>query len=401
MKLLGTTAIVTFSLLVVGGIEAWSFSSKPAATDTTVALSSRRNFFSTSMAGCAVAVAAGVATTITSFPEEADAATNGLALVKPNTLQDKVYVITGATTGIGLESAKALAKGGATVVLTARTTQKGIKAVETVQNYLKDEDVTNNKIYTVQLDLDDLDNVKTFPKRFQSTMGDNIKIDVLLNNAGVMAIPDLQLTKDGYERTFQSNHLGHFALTAKLLPFFQEDGARVINVSSLAYQIAAGKGLDLNNLNGETEYSPWGSYGQSKLENILFTQELQRRADDAGISLVATSLHPGAINTDLARNMMGGEQAWYEKKAKGPTTFVEKALDATIKKALLTPEEGAATQVFLATTTSSSGEEMKGGRFYSDLKVQKLPPFATDKMMAKALWERSEELAGIQFSLKK
>jgi len=194
-------------------------------------------------------------------------------------------------------------------------------------------------------------------------------------------------------RSFKSNHLGHFALTAKLTPYLKED-ARVINVSSLAYQFA-GKGLDLDNLNGEKEYSPWGSYGQSKLENILFTQELQRRADAEGVPLTVTSLHPGAINTDLARNMMGGEEAWYEKKSKGPTTFVEKILDATISKALLTPEEGAATQVYLATTAS----ELKAA-FYNDLKVEKLPAFATDKNAAKALWEKSEQLAGIKFSLK-
>lgn len=248
-------------------------------------------------------------------------------------------------------------------------------------------------MYSVQLDLDDLENVKSFAKRYQENLN-GAKIDVLMNNAGVMAVPDLQLTKDGFERTFQSNHLGHFALTAKLAPYLQTD-ARVINVSSLAYQIA-GKGLDLDNLNGEKEYSPWGSYGQSKLENILFTQELQRRADAEGIPLVATSLHPGAVNTDLARNMMGGEEVWYAKKASGPTTFVEKALDATIRKTLLTPEEGAATQVFLATTAAE-----EKGRFYSDLKAQKLPAFATDANMAKALWERSEQLAGVKFALSK
>jgi NAD(P)-dependent dehydrogenase (short-subunit alcohol dehydrogenase family) len=109
-------------------------------------------------------------------------------------------------TGIGLESAKALAKGGATVVMTARTDQKGIKALETVQEYLKQEGIQNDKVYTVQLDLDDLENVKTFTQRFKDKMGD-AKIDVLMNNAGVMAIPERQLTKDGYERTFQSNHL--------------------------------------------------------------------------------------------------------------------------------------------------------------------------------------------------
>lgn len=187
---------------------------------------------------------------------------------------------------------------------------------------------------------------------------------------------------------------GHFALTAKLTPYLKEN-ARVINVSSSAYQIA-GKGLDFENLNGEKEYSAWGSYGQSKLENILFTKELQRRADAGGVPLVVTCLHPGAVNTDLARNMMGGEEAWYMKKEKGPTTLVEKALDVTIKKTLLTPEEGAAMQVYLATAPSE-----EKGRFYSDLKAQKLPDFATDAQAAKRLWEKSEQLSGVQFSLKK
>jgi NAD(P)-dependent dehydrogenase (short-subunit alcohol dehydrogenase family) len=367
--------------LLLGRCEGWT----PSSTDKATAVSSRRNFVATSIAG---AVLAG-----TSFlAEPAAAATNGLTLVQPNTLNDKVFVITGATTGIGLESAKALAKGGATVVLTARTEKKGAKAIETVQEYLQEGGLQNNKIYTVQLDLDDLDNVKTFPTRYQQKLGAGTKIDVLMNNAGVMAIPDLQLTKDGYERTFQSNHLGHFVLTAKLVPYLKSD-ARVINVSSLAYQIA-GKGLDLDNLNGEKQYSPWGSYGQSKLENILFSQELQRRADAAGIPMTVTSLHPGGVNTDLARNMMGGEDAWYEKKSKGPTNAWEKVLQSTINKALLTPEEGAATQVFLAIADTE-----EKGRFYSDLKPQKLPAFALDDKMAKALWERSEKLGGVKFLL--
>jgi NAD(P)-dependent dehydrogenase (short-subunit alcohol dehydrogenase family) len=302
--------------------------------------------------------------------------TNGLSLVSPSpnttaaaALQGQIIVITGATTGIGLESGKALAKGGATVVLTARTDKKGATAVQTVQNYLNEEGVQNSKVYFVQLDLDSLDNVKSFPKRFQEKLGD-AKIDTVLNNAGVMAIPELELTQDGYERTFQSNHLGHFALLAKLFPYLNEN-AKIINVSSLAYLIA-GKGLDLNNLNGEKEYGAWSSYGQSKLENILFTQELQRRADAAGRSITATCLHPGGVNTDLARNMMGGEDAWFDKRSKGPVTFWEKALDATITKALLTPAEGAATQVYLATTNTA-----EKGRFYSDLKpkhCQRSPP---------------------------
>jgi len=364
-----------------------TFGASALSTDTSTgpaSVFSRRNFVATSIAG---AVLAGISS-------ESLAATNALTLVSPSTLQGQTALITGATTGIGLETAKALAKGGATVVMTARTDKKGSKAVETVQNFLKEEGVQNDKVYYVQLDLDNLDNVKSFPKRFQEKLGETAKIDISIQNAGVMAIPDRQLTKDGYERTFQSNMLGHFALLAKLFPYLNEN-AKIINVSSIAYQIA-GKGLDIDNLNGEKEYGPWSAYGQSKLENILFASELQRRADAAGIPLTVTSLHPGGVNTDLARNMMGGDEAWFEKRSKGPTNVLEKVLDAGISKALLTPAEGAATQVYLATTNNA-----EKGRFYSDLKPQKLPAFATDKNAAKALWEKCEQLAGVTFDVSK
>jgi len=291
-----------------------------------------------------------------------------------------------------------LSAAGAQVVLTARTEAKAERAVRAVQDYYSRQQILDDesgpKVTSVLLDLDDLESVKSFPTRLESKVGgkDRMKIDVLLNNAGVMAIPDLQFTKDGYERTFQSNHLGHFALTAKLFPYLNQD-ARVINVSSAAYNIALG-GLDLDNLNGEKGYGPWTSYGQSKLENILFTQELQRRADAANIAITATSLHPGAVNTDLARYTVGTEK-WEARKETGPNGFWEQALDSFIRKTLKTPEEGAATQVFLASTTS---DEVKGG-YYSDLKPQKLPGFARDPVKAQLLWEESERLSGVKFSL--
>jgi len=310
----------------------------------------------------------------------------------PHSLDGKLVVITGGTGGIGLESAKMLAGGGADVVLTARSESKGAKAIAKVQEYLQQEKIDQQpKITSVLLDLDDLDSVKSFPERFSAVFGKDRKIDVLMNNAGVMAIPERELTKDGYERTFQSNHLGHFALTAKLFPYLNEN-ARVINVSSAAYNIASA-GLDLDNLNGEKGYGPWSSYGQSKLENILFTQELQRRADAANVPIIATCLHPGAVNTDLARYIIG-EEKWQQKKETGPSGFFENAVDAVISKALKTPQQGAETQVFLATTS-----DFEKGRFYSDLKPQKLPGFAVDKAKAQALWQRSEELSGVSFTM--
>jgi NAD(P)-dependent dehydrogenase (short-subunit alcohol dehydrogenase family) len=312
----------------------------------------------------------------------------------PGSMDGKVVLITGGSSGLGLESAKRLGAAGATIVLTSRNLSKGEIAVGDVKKYQASKGMgDSSKVYNLVLDLDDLESVKSFPSAYkQLGLG---SIDVLLNNAGVMAIPNLQLTKDGYERTFQSNHLGHFVLTAGLFPFLNRDKATVVNVSSMAYSIAGGKGLEIDNLNGEKAYGPWTSYGQSKLSNILFTQELQRRADSVGDSWLTTvTLHPGAVQTDLGRYLVG-EEKWSELKSKGPSAL-ESLLLNTASLFTKTVPEGASTQVFL-----SAGEEVnltKGG-FYDDLKVQNLPAFAKDEYKAKLLWEKSEELGGVKFDL--
>ncbi|KAL7554628.1 hypothetical protein ACHAWF_018130 [Thalassiosira exigua] len=209
----------------------------------------------------------------------------------PGSMSDRVVLVTGGTSGLGLETAKRLAASGATVVLTSRTEAKGEAAVASVKEYLTGKAIEASGVYSLVLDLDDLSNVKDFSDSYkQLQLGD---ISVLINNAGVMALPDRELTVDGYERTFQSNHLGHFVLTAGLFPYFSRQGTKVINVSSSASNVAA-PGLDLNNLNGEESYGAWSAYGISKLANILFTNELQRKADAAGLDWLTTvSLHPG------------------------------------------------------------------------------------------------------------
>lgn len=309
-------------------------------------------------------------------------------------MDGKVVLITGGSSGLGLESAKRLGAAGATIVLTSRNLSKGETAVDGVKKYLSQKGVKDtSKVYNLVLDLDDLESVKSFPSAYkQLGLG---SIDVLLNNAGVMAIPNLQLTKDGYERTFQSNHLGHFVLTAGLFPFLNRDKATVVNVSSLAYSFSGGKGLEIDNLNGEKKYGAWTSYGQSKLSNILFTQELQRRADSAGDSwLTSVSLHPGAVQTDLGRYLVG-EEKWSELKTKGPSGLESVLLNAASLFTKTVPE-GASTQVFLA----AGGEgTLKKGAFYDELKAQNLPAFAKDEYKAKLLWEKSEELAGVKFNL--
>ncbi|KAL7528342.1 hypothetical protein ACHAWF_002527, partial [Thalassiosira exigua] len=217
----------------------------------------------------------------------------------------------------------------------------------------------------------------------------------LLNNAGVMAVPDRRLTKDGYERTFQTNHLGHFALTAGLMPLLSTS-ARVINVSSEGYQFAGG-GLDLDNLNGEREYGPWSSYGLSKLENILFTNELQRRASDSDdwSKLTAVSLHPGAVQTDLARYLIG-EEKFQSMKENGFSSWQDKVVMEGLAKFVKTVEEGASTQVFLASADLGASDD---GKYFLDGKPKKPQAFATDRTKGEELWAISEKLSGVKFEI--
>jgi NAD(P)-dependent dehydrogenase (short-subunit alcohol dehydrogenase family) len=304
-------------------------------------------------------------------------------------LTNKVVLITGGNTGLGLESGKRLAASGATVILTTRSVAKGQQAVREVQEYLNEQGVENSHVQYVTLDLCDLQQVKDFPNTLSSVLSKDQSIDVLMNNAGVMAIPDRQLTKDGYERTFQTNHLGHFVLTAKLASRLAND-ARIVNVSSEAWQFAP-KGIELDNLNGEREYGPWSSYGQSKLANILFAKELQAKADAAGKAWTVTSLHPGAVATDLGRYIVG-EEKWNDMKENG-MSFRDKLLFVPLSKFTKTVPEGASTQVYLAANPG------KGGSYYIDCKAKTLKGAPTDMAKADALWQVSEKLGGVQFQL--
>jgi NAD(P)-dependent dehydrogenase (short-subunit alcohol dehydrogenase family) len=350
------------------------------------------------VAGIGGAVAVGGAAVV-GAPLILDQINSNRVIYEPDSgsLIDTVVLITGATSGLGLESAKRLAAAGATVVLTSRSVSKGEKAIADVKTYLMDKGMTDAdmpKLYSLVLDLDDLDQVKQFPESFKELgLG---SISVLLNNAGVMAIPQRELTKDGFERTFQSNHLGHFALTAGLFPFLSRDGAKVINVSSSAANIPALTGLDTENLNGERSYSAWSSYGLSKLANILFTNELQKRADAAGLDWLTTvSLHPGAVNTDLWRYIVGEDKLQEIKE--NDSSFSIESFALTASSAFTkTPEQGANTQVFLA--AGADGKLVKGA-FYDEMKVKELPVFMKDEDKAKTLWELSEEYTGVTFEL--
>ena len=207
-------------------------------------------------------------------------------------LDGKTVIITGANTGIGLETAVDLAKRNARVILACRSVERGEKAAVEVRTRSG-----NDNVVFGQLDLASLDSVRKFSDKI---LEEEPRIDVLINNAGVMAIPERTLTQDGFEMQFGVNHLGHFLLTNLLLDRIKEaPSARIVNVSSGAHKIG---GIDFDNLNSELSYSPWTAYGTSKLANILFSRSLMKRLE--GSNVTVNALHPGVIAaTGLSRYM--------------------------------------------------------------------------------------------------
>jgi NAD(P)-dependent dehydrogenase (short-subunit alcohol dehydrogenase family) len=200
----------------------------------------------------------------------------------------KVAIVTGANSGIGYDTARELAKKNATVIMACRNTEKGQAAAHSVVN-----EHPQAKVIVKQLDLSDLASVKGFAEDFRSEYN---RLDMLINNAGVMAIP-YGKTADGFERQFGTNHLGHFALTGLLIDLLlSTEGSRVVTISSTAHLMGS---INFDDLNGEKSYFKWGAYGQSKLANLLFAYELQRRLAAAGSTTISVAAHPGYTATNL------------------------------------------------------------------------------------------------------
>jgi NAD(P)-dependent dehydrogenase (short-subunit alcohol dehydrogenase family) len=317
---------------------------------------------------------------------------NSIFTPPAGSLQGKTIVITGGTTGLGLESAKRLAMGGAEIVITSRSDAKGQAAVKNIVEHVaqQQEGAPPPAVSYRLLDMDNLSQVK----QECASWKDLPKIDVLMNNAGIMAVANRELTVDGFERQIQSNHLGHFLLTKLLLPKLTPQ-ARIINVSSTAHKMATSSGLDLDYFwKGEPGYGAWKSYGQSKLANLLFTQELQRRIDAAGLGYTTATMHPGVVATDLGRNMMGEEA--FEKVKNGDGTLLQNLFAGVMSLIMKTPEQGANTQIWLA---SGMGGDDVAAKYFVDCKEKSLAAFATDEASAKKLWAESEEKLGVQFTL--
>ena len=291
----------------------------------------------------------------------------------------KTALITGANSGIGYQAALELARHGAHVLMGARDRAKGEAALARLM-----KEVPAAKAEVVVLDMASLASIRTFAAGFGMR---GAPLDLLINNAGVMALPKRELTADGFERQFGTNHLGHFALTGLLMPQLLEAHApRVVTVSSLAHR--NGK-IDFQNLQSEQKYVPWDAYNASKLANLLFALELDRRARAAKSKLVSIPVHPGVSTTSIFAN--------------GPGTADLKAKVVGLLAPLLFQDEaaGALPTLYAATAPEANGGEYIGPDGFKGFKgsptVEDPRPQAKDVATAEQLWAVSEQLTGVVY----
>ena len=305
-------------------------------------------------------------------------------------LSGRRFVITGAASGLGRESARALAARGASVVLLARNAERAEEAVAEVGAMVPGADLEPGVV-----DLGDLASIRAFAAVY---LAGHDAVDVLMNNAGVMACP-FGRTADGFETQFGTNHLGHFLLTALLFPALRKGVApRVVTLTSAGHSRAD---VDLDDPNFEhTEYSPWVAYGQAKTANALFARELARRAGPAGLS--SFSVHPGGILTDLGRHLnddLINDMIDFARRRSAASSEGGEPREIHFK----TVEAGAATQVWAATTTElaeHNGAYLANcglGVLGADPGVNGFMPYLLDDQHAAALWALSERMVGQTF----
>ncbi|WP_435334673.1 oxidoreductase [Haloarchaeobius sp. TZWWS8] len=294
----------------------------------------------------------------------------------------KTAVITGANSGLGFEATKALAAKEATVVMACRTVERGEDAATEIRADHPDADLDVR-----QCDLADLASVQTFADEFRA---DYDELHLLCNNAGVMALPR-QETADGFELQFGVNHLGHFALTGHLLGILRETEGetRVVTQSSGLHERGE---MDFDDLHGERDYDEWDAYAQSKLANLLFAYELDRRLRDAGISdVLSVACHPGYAATNLQRR--GPEQSGSRLRLLGM-----QAANALLAQSAA---KGALPMLYAATAPGIEGGEYVGPGGLMNMRgypeVQRSSSESYDQEDAERLWETSVELTGVEY----
>jgi NAD(P)-dependent dehydrogenase (short-subunit alcohol dehydrogenase family) len=288
----------------------------------------------------------------------------------------KTAVVTGATGGLGYETVLVLAKAGAEVILTGRDDRKGQSAIEKINR-----EVVGAKVAYERLDLASLASIAEFAERMHSRPS----LDILINNAGVMALPRRQVTADGFEMQFGTNHLGHFALTARLMPLLRRaSGARVVSLSSLAHRTGR---IDFNDLQGVRVYSPWKAYGQSKLACLMFALELRRRSDAAGWKVTSNAAHPGFARTNLFTS--------------GPGGLLSVATDFAAPFFGHSAADGARPTLFAATSPTARPGGYYGPGGFGELRGAParalIMPQARDAVAAARLWDVSATLTRTSF----
>ena len=295
-------------------------------------------------------------------------------------LNGKVIIVTGANCGIGFETAKEFARKCAHTILACRNLEKGEAALADIK-----KEIPNASAEVIQLDLSSLASVQQFAEDFKAKYK---RLDILVNNAGVMYVP-YGKTEDGFERHFGTNHLGHFALTGLLVDLLlKTPNARVVTVSSVGHRSGE---MDFDDLmfEGGRGYRGQRVYGRSKLANLLFTYELQRRFEAVGASVIATAAHPGGSNTNLARHV---EDNWYFRLMRPLYSIVAQS----------------AAMGALPTLRAAVDPDAKGGDYFGPdgfMESTGYPVLVQSNETshnvedAHKLWEVSEELTGIRYPL--
>jgi len=299
-------------------------------------------------------------------------------------LDDATVVVTGANSGLGYEATRQFARHRATVVMACRSRDRGERARRELRADGRIDDETSLDLR--ECDLASLDSVRSFADGLADEYDG---LDVLCNNAGVMAIPRRE-TEDGFETQLGVNHLGHFALTARLFPLLRAgDGtARIVTHSSQAHRQGE---MDFEDLFWEDSYSKWGAYGRSKLANLLFAYELQRRLDRADVRGVTShACHPGYADTNL--------QARTARESSNPlVTPLMKIANTVFAQS---SEAGAYPLLYAATAALDGGEYVGPGGLFGmrgHPEVQRSSDASYDEADAARLWERSVELTGVEF----
>jgi NAD(P)-dependent dehydrogenase (short-subunit alcohol dehydrogenase family) len=295
----------------------------------------------------------------------------------------RTVLVTGGNSGLGYQTVLQLARKGARVLLAARDLTRGQAALDRLK-----AEAPGSQVELAQLDLADLTRVERFSAEFVASGQD---LDVLVNNAGVMAIPHRETTAQGFERQFGTNHLGHFALTGRLLPaLIKRPGGRVVTLSSNQHKRT--KGIDFDDLQSEHDYQPWPAYAKSKLANAMFVLEFDRRLRAAGLDVLSVGAHPGFSSTNL---QISGPRS-------GGTSLAARGMGFATRVFAQPASDGALPQLYAATAEGVHGGEYFGPDGLAEMRGRhpKLVQFsaaAHDEAAAARLWAVSEELTGVTF----